>query len=186
MRKGIKVRMIGSMKDLNVGGTAENSVPFETLISKLEALESSDYINVSVEVDGGSPTIKPLSSITDRNGYKSKQMSFNRQFTITTRRLFNHSLYDVSLMKKLDYLHTFPHHYFTFWENVDDVLVCNHKSKFGEEYYSDAPAFVVATFEAPSIKNNNADVNSKHSAHRVYSWNATEYGVRSIKDIVGG
>ena len=52
--------------------------------------------------------------------------------------------------------------------------------------FSDAPAFIVATFEAPSIKNNNADINSKHSAHRVYSWNATEYGVRSIKDIVGG
>jgi hypothetical protein len=44
------------------------------------------------------------------------------------------------------------------------------------------PGFVVATFEVPSVKNNYADSKSEFSAHRILSWKATEYGIRSVKD----
>ena len=203
------IRLVGSLVDLNSEGDYENYVPFADFIGNLNATPMQHCMDVSVEVDGAMPVPKPLSNSNQRNGYYSKQLSYNREFTITTRRLWNHcedatallqKTDDVSLMKKLEYFHTFPYHYFTFWQSLDSYLgppdyvdpvtelayVCHHKSEFGLSYYTPVPAFIVASFEAPSVKNNPADKNSKYSAHRVFSWKAREYGIRSLKDIIGG
>ena len=194
-----KINIIGSMKDLNENGQYESFVPYNDLINKLESMDYPDFISLEIEVDGASPTLNSLTKSTDRNGYKSKQLSFNREFVINTRRLFNHNTSDVALMRHFDYLHTFSYHYFTFWgyeydKNTDaQILINRHKSVFGDLYFNDlvnhfqsVPGFIVCTFESPGIKNNYADINSKHSANRVYSWNVREYGIRSIKDILGG
>jgi hypothetical protein len=148
-------------------------------------------LNVEIEVDGLSPTIKSAVSSQERNGYRSKQLSYVREFSIGTRRLFNHESGDVFLMDQLDYIHTFPYHYFTFWEYENGQLISRHKSSLGRIYFDndwnngmDIPGFVVVTLDTPSIKNYYADEKSKYNPHRIYSWKATEYGIRSVKDII--
>ena len=183
------LRIIGSMKDLNEDEElGESYVEFDALVSKLTTLPAIIHRDISIEVDGASPIANSLDKANNRNGYVSKQFSFNREFSFTTRRLFNHNSNDVAIMEVLDIIHTFPFHYFTFWmKNEYGTFISTHKSALGKYYFTPAgPGFVVATFETPSIKNNHADANSEFSAHRIYSWKATEWGIRSIKNIVGG
>ena len=189
------IRMIGSMKDLNYLPNNEQTLSLFALDIRLSKLRANiDFIDIIVDVEGAFPSVKPITSSNNRNGYVSKQLAFNREFTITTRRLYNHKEVDSLLMKKMDYLHTFPHHYFTFWELKFGEYIMHHKSELGRYYFVYPPELdvamtdhncIVCTFEAPSIKNNPANSKSEHSAHRIYSWKATEYGIRSVKDITG-
>ena len=190
------IRMIGSMKDLNVSKTWESYVLYDELISNLATVGLPQYgfIDISIYVDGASPTPKAVGNSIERNGYRSKQLSYVREYSITTRRLFNHIPLDITLMKQLSIFHSYPHHYFTFWKKEGSNFISNHKSSLGDSYFMPLheggaivqPGFIVATFESPSIKNNYADKNSQHSANRQYSWKCYEYGIRSVKDIIGG
>jgi hypothetical protein len=103
----------------NESGAANISV-LTNWIPLDELNEEVFFEDISVIVDGALSTIKSLSSSNNRNGYISKQLSANREFAITTRRLFNHNTQDVKLMQALDNFHLFPYHYFTFWE-IDEA-----------------------------------------------------------------
>jgi hypothetical protein len=194
------VRMIGCMRDLNSDNFYENYILYDAFIANLDAENNADFIDVSVYVDGAAPAISALGGASNRNGYQSKQMSFNRTFKFNTRELSNFIPEDIAIMQRLDYLHTFPYHYFTFWDKIynEDLeeyeFICNHKSELGKIYFSSVkggifsldeyPGFVVVTFDAPSIKSTYADKDSKSGASRQYSFTATEWGVRNLNDII--